>query len=284
MKIAESELVLNSDGTIYHLAISKDDIADTIILVGDPERVKLVSSFFDVVTFTHSNREMNIHTGTYNGKPISVMSTGMGIGCIDIVVSELDALANIDLKTSTVNEKHRKLQLIRIGTCGVLDENIPVGSFIAGKFALGLDGLLHSYVAHEKSEACQAIEQKVVKELDWHSPKAAPYCFESSQSLLEKVAFDMVQGITVTAAGFFGPQGRTLRAQCETADLPEQLARKVGATNLEMECAPLYGLASILGHDALTVCLGVANRAKKEFLQDYHGKMKQLIETILIRL
>ncbi len=287
-KIAPSELVLNPNGTIYHLEIDSCNLADTIILVGDPNRVTMVSAHFDTITFRHQNREMVTHTGTFQGKEISVISTGMGAGCIDIVINEIDALANFDLATATPKEQLKSLQLVRIGTCGILQPEIPIGSAIASQYAIGLDGLYHYYTTELQEGEEEAIASAFVQQLHWPAFFATPYCIEASAPLLHKVAHDMHRGITCTALGFFGPQGRLLRTHITQTQMSEKLAQfhynHLKIANLEMESAPIYGLANLLGHDALTVCLGVANRTTQEFLTDYKSKMNDLIKTVLARL
>ncbi len=287
-QIPSSELALNSAGNIYHLGINGTHIADKIILVGDPKRVAMVASFFDTIDFTHENREIKTCTGTFNGVPITVISTGMGVGCIDIVVSELDTIANIDLRSREIKDEHRRHQLVRIGTCGILQPELPIGSVIASRYGLGLDGLMSHYSEGAKGIEAKNIENAFADQLHWKSPLAAPYCYSASAMLLEKIAFDMHQSITCTALGFFGPQGRQLRAAIQREQLTSELCNfqykdlKIG--NLEMECAPIFGLANLLQHDALTVCLGVANRVTHEFMSDYSKEMEQLIKTVLIRI
>ncbi len=285
--IGESELILNKDGSIFHLHLLPSDIADTIILVGDQDRVEVVSSFFDTVEIKKQNREFITHTGTFKGKRISVISTGIGTDNIDIVVNELDALANIDLKTRTVKKEHRKLNFIRIGTSGALQADIPVDTPVASEMAIGFDGLIN-YYANRNNITNNEIEDKFKSYMDWNKQLTAPYFVDGSSTLLEKVAFDMQKGMTISAPGFYGPQGRVLRLPIQDATINEKITafeyddKKI--TNYEMECSAIYGLSKLLGHEALTVCCIIANRIRKEYSKDYKKPVKALILTILERL
>ena len=286
MKIPASELPLTPDGRIYHLAIFPEDLADYIIVVGDPGRVSGVSKYFDSVDFTHVNRELVVHTGTLRGQRITALSTGMGTDNIDIVMTELDALANIDLKAMEVKAEHRTLNIVRIGTCGVLQEEIPVHSFIAAEYGFGFDGLMHFY--HHGEGFDEEIVKAFVEHTGWNERLPYPYCVQGSRALLERIGFDMVKGVTASAPGFFGPQGRSVRAQIEYPDLNAKIDsfrfgdRKI--TNLEMETSALYGFGQIMGHNVLTVCLAIANRVTHDFSKDYHPYMEQLIKTVIARI
>jgi len=286
MKIPSSELPLQPNGAIYHLGIHPENLADKIILVGDPGRVGSISSKFDSVEFTHSHRELTTHTGWYKKKNISVISTGMGTDNIDIVLTELDALANIDLQKMEYKPARKILTMVRIGTCGAIQGDIPVGSFIAAKHGFGFDGLLQFY-KHNSTD----YEELVAHFIDytgWGKRLPYPYCFPADSALLETIAFDMVQGITASAPGFFGPQGRAVRAPLAFPQLNEKIeafeykGNKI--TNLEMECSAIYGLGDLLGHKALTVCLAIANRVTHHFLKDYNKEMEQLITKVLDRI
>ncbi len=286
-KIGESELILNNDGSIFHLHLKPENIADTIILVGDQSRVDLVSSFFDKIELKVQNREFKTHTGFYKGKRLSAISTGIGTDNIDIVVNELDALCNIDLKSRTIKPTHKKLNLVRIGTSGALQADIPVDTPVASQMAIGFDGLLNFY------EGCRKVSDKEIvdkfkQHTNWHEDLAYPYIVNSSENLLNRVAFDMVKGFTISAPGFYGPQGRILRLPLKDNKLNEKVAsfsyNNLRINNFEMECSAIYGLSKLLGHNALTVCNIIANRIRKEYSGDYKKSMASLIEKVLDRL
>lgn len=286
--IPDSQLVLNPDGSVYHLKLLPAQLADTIILVGDPNRVGKVSSFFDVVEHKVSNREIVTHTGTYRGKRLSVISTGMGTDNIDIVMNELDALVNIDLETRQIKPVHRSLNLIRLGTSGALQPDIPVDeSFVAGKYALGIDGLLHFY-ANSREVIHQGMTEAFVRHMQWDSKLPAPYVVEASSRLLELLAFDCRQGLTATAPGFYAPQGRVLRLPVADSEMNHKMEsfnyNGTRITNFEMESSALYGLSRMLGHEALTICLIIANRVTEKFSGNYQPSMEKLIQQTLDRL
>ncbi len=286
--IPDSQLVLHGDGSVYHLRLFPEQIADTVILVGDPNRVAKISALFDVIEHQVSNRELVTHTGIYKGKRITALSTGMGTDNIDIVLNELDALVNIDLKQRTIKEKHTRLKLIRLGTSGALQPDIPVGeSFLASKYALGLDGLLHFYadsVQHIHHEMTDAF----VEHMKWSPLLPSPYVVGCSESLMEQLAFDYRKGITATSPGFYGPQGRVLRLPLSDEGMNKKIEsfsfEGQNITNFEMESSALYGLSMLLGHDALTICLVIANRVTEKFSSDYHPFMERLIKNTLDRL
>lgn len=286
--IPDSQLVLNADGSVYHLKLQPHQIADTIILVGDPNRVKKISAFFDYVEFEVANREIITHTGTYKGKRISVLSTGMGTDNIDIVLNELDALVNVDLKNRRIKDGHRSLQLIRLGTSGALQPEIPVdGTVVASHTALGLDGLLHFY-KNSAAVIDQALTQAFVEHMQWHALLPSPYAVAGSKRLLQQLAFDSIHGITATAPGFYGPQGRVIRLGLADDKLNQKMESFVHEgqkiTNFEMESSALYGLSALLGHEALTMCVIIANRVTERFAADYHPFMERLIVNTLDRL
>ncbi|MDE5703443.1 MAG: nucleoside phosphorylase [Bacteroidales bacterium] len=284
--IAPSELPLNADGSVYHLRLQPEQLADRIILVGDPGRVPEVSRHFDEVEFKVQYRELLTHTGRLNGRRISVISTGMGTDNIDIVLTELDALVNVDLRERVAKPTHKSLELIRIGTSGSLRHDYPLGGFCAATYGLGLDGLLN-YYAVDESVFDRDLERAIRTHGGWPERLAAPYVVPGSPELLDQIAYDMYQGITATAPGFFGPQGRVGRLPNTVAMQNDRLASfddgRHKIANLEMETAALYGLGRSLGHKTLTVCLLIANRADKTFSEDYHPEMKRLIETVLQR-
>ncbi|HQP02629.1 MAG TPA: nucleoside phosphorylase [Bacteroidia bacterium] len=286
-QIPESELILNPDGSVYHLNLLPEDISDVVINVGDPDRVSKVSSFFDSIEVKKQKREFVTHTGHYKGRRISVISTGIGTDNIDIVYNELDALVNIDLKTRTVKPSLTALNLIRIGTSGALQPEIPVDSFVFSTFGLGLDGLLNFYQYTNTPE-----EQAIIESFRKHYPNNCKlpesYLTRSSFKLEHALSEGMHKGITASCSGFYAPQGRVLRYQLARTDMIEKLnsfrhgEHKV--TNFEMETGAMYGLAKILGHHCCAVNLIVANRIAQQFSKKYEERMHQLIQTVLDRI
>lgn len=283
----ESELILTAEKKIYHLNLHPDEIADTIIVVGDPGRVPNISKHFDSIELKVQNRELVTHTGFFNKMRISALSTGMGPDNIDIVLNELDALANIDLEKRIPKASHRKLNIIRLGTSGAMQKDVPVDSFVASAYGLGIDGVMNFY--KKTSEIVEnEMNTEFIRQTNWPSFLARPYMVKASDELLKKVAFDMKQGITATAPGFFGPQGRELRGELAFPELNDVLTRFSykgnTITNFEMETSALYGLGKILGHETLTVCVIIANRIAKQFSKNYKPLMEKLIITTLERL
>lgn len=286
-KFEASELTLDKNGKIYHLGISGEDVADTIVLVGDPDRVKFIGEFFESVRFENQNREFCTLTGVYKGKELSVISTGIGTDNIDIVLNELDAVVNIDLVTRMERPVKRSLDLIRIGTCGALQEDIVPGVAIISKYAIGLDGMAHFYkipYSQDERDALAAFNATV----EWNEQLNRPYIKKSSDRLRNLLKEGMEEGITTTANGFYGPQGRAIRIPLSLPDFKENLRQfewqGARATNLEMETSGLYALADALGHEAVTVCLVLANRYSNTFEPNYSAKMADLVELILTRL
>jgi len=288
MRIAESELILNPDGSIYHLNLKPEHIADTVIFVGDQNRVAKITKHFESIEFTIQKREFKTQTGIYKGKRLTVISTGIGSDNIDIVLNELDALVNINLETRTVNKAHKQLNIVRIGTSGSLQKHIPVDSFVMAKYGLGLDGLLHSYQAKHIFEA--DIEDAFIKHTGWCSDKAKPYIIKGSQNLIDLLADDnqVYQGFTATAPGFYGPQGRVLRLALQDAGLNHKIDsfnhNGTQVTNLEMETSAIYGLAQLLGHNAVSMNAIIANRANGTFSADPYAVVEKLIEYTLNKL
>ncbi len=282
-----SELVLAPDKSVYHLRVKGENIADNIILVGDPSRVEMVSSFFDRIVFKAENRELKTHTGFFNNKQISVVSTGMGVDNIDIVLNEIDAAANIDLETGLIREEHRTLNIVRLGTSGGLQQDIELESSIASEYALGLDGLLHFYCL-EENKFEKLLTKTFIKHMGWNEKLPRPYTVKASDFLLNALAFDIRKGITATAPGFYAPQGRELRLKTVIPDINDSLTtfsfenKKI--TNFEMETSALYGLSALLGHNALTICIVIANRIQGVFSNHYSESMKKLIALVLERL
>ena len=285
--IAPSELIITDEGRIYHLDLLPEDIADDIIVVGDQERVPLVSQHFDKIDFKRSKREFFTHTGTLNNKRITVLSTGIGCDNIDIVINELDALANIDLKTRLPKKEHRSLNIIRIGTSGSLQESIPVDSFVLSTYGLGFDGLLGFY-DNTPDEEELALQKAFLQQVPWPVNTNHPYFAKGSSMLEKKLGEGMYKGITATANGFYGPQGRSLRLSAKVPDLNEYLNRfefkEHRITNFEMETSALYGLGALLGHESCTVCAIIANRFVKEYSKDYKKTVQELISVVLRRL
>jgi len=283
-KIKNSELILHPDGRIYHLNLKSDDLADTIILVGDPGRVEVVSSFFDTIEYKGQNREICTHTGTLNKKRLTVLSTGMGTDNIDIVVNELDALVNIDLKERKPKNTHTSLDIIRLGTSGALQPDIPLNSFVMSDYGLGIDGLLNFYQAKD-----EVIDQKLtdafIDQMNWPNSFAKPYAVRSSKKLQQKMGNGFVHGITATAPGFYGPQGRVLRLGLSYPDINENLHKfnfeNNKIVNFEMETSALYGLGKMLGHETLTICVAIANRFNHKINKDYKSAIVELIKLVL---
>ena len=283
-----SELLIEPNGAVYHLGVKPEQLADRIILVGDPNRVPKVAEFFDDRECDVSAREFRTITGTYKGKRISVVGTGIGCDNIDIVVNELDALANIDFETRYEKETFKQLQMVRIGTCGGLQEYCPTGTFICSQKSVGFDGLLNFYAG--RNEACDLeFEEAFKKHLNWSPLLCAPYTIAADEELVERIAReDMVRGVTVACGGFFGPQGRQLRVplafpkQNELIESFEYKGQRI--TNFEMESSALAGLAALMGHKAVTVCLVIANRLAKKATVNYDEKMRELILTVLDRI
>lgn len=285
--IAESELILNPNGSVYHIKLRPEDLADDVIVVGDQARVETISSHFDTVDCRIQNREFVTHTGWYKGKRITALSTGIGTDNIDIVLNELDALVNIDLEKRTIRTQKKSLNIIRIGTSGALQGDIPVDSFVASSHGMGFDGLLNYYAGRDLCDEAPVAEA-FMTHAGWISGLPYPYVVKASGTLMERIAFDMTKGITATAPGFYGPQGRQLRLAPALADLNEKLGsfRHDGhrVTNFEMETSALYGLGRLLGHECLTVCAIIANRVARQYSKDYHPVIEKLILTVLERL
>jgi uridine phosphorylase len=287
MSIKASELILNPDGSVYHLNLKPEHIADTIIVVGDQNRVDLVSRHFDTVDFKIQKREFKTHTGTLNGKRISVISTGIGTDNIDIVINELDALANIDFETRTIKQHLTSLNIIRIGTSGGLQPNIPIDSIVVSEYGLDINGLLHYYQTETISNL--EMEDAFIAHTNWNSNKARPIIVKGFKSLLSKFESDVTsKGITATANGFYGPQGRVLRLQLEDAALNKKMDsfnfKGVKITNLEMETSAIYGLSHLLGHNAISLNAIIANRANGTFSKNPRKAVEDLITYTLDRI
>lgn len=286
--IPESELIINPDGSVFHLHLRPDQLTDNIILVGDPGRVDMVAEFFDTKTFEVSAREFHTIGGTYNGKPIMCLSHGIGPDNIDIVINELDALANIDFKTREVRPEHRQLTMVRIGTSGALQPELIVGTPVIAEKAIGFDGVLN-YYAGRNEVADLDFERDFCEHTGWNPLWAKPYVVDADAALVEQIGRDdMVRGNTISAVGFYGPQGRELRLPLANPDLNRRIeefrhnGRKV--TNYEMESAPLQGLGRLMGHRAMTVCSIIANRMNNDANPNYKTAVQDLVATVLERI
>ena len=287
MAIQQSELILNEDGSIYHLNLKPENIAKDIIFVGDQDRVDKITHLFDTIEFTTQKREFKTTTGTYKGKRISVISTGIGPDNIDIVLNELDAIVNINLATRTLNETFTSLNIVRIGTSGSLQKDIPVDSFLMSTHALDLNGMLHAYQTAAISDT--ELATAFAKHTSWSSQKHAPLVIENSQKLEDKLSSKIIyKGMTATAGGFYGPQGRVLRLALQDAELNTKIDQfqhnGVRVTNLEMETSAIYGLCKLLGHNACSMNAIIANRALGTFSKDYNKVVEDLIVYTLNKL
>ncbi|MBW3467837.1 nucleoside phosphorylase [Arthrospiribacter ruber] len=283
-RIPESELIINPDGSIYHLNLKPEHLASTVITVGDPDRVEKVSKYFDEIEFTMSKREFVTHTGTYQGKRITVMSTGMGTDNIEIFMTELDALVNVDLETRLPKEKHTSLDIIRVGTSGSMQASIPAGAMLASAYGIGLDTLMAFYQT-DFTDLEVAVGEKIQKELGL---SFLPYCIQGSQKLLDLLGGGLIQGNTVTCPGFFGPQGREVRLKPAIPDIIEKLSQVnvdgFELTNFEMETAGYYAMGRLLGHEVLSLNAIVANRITHEFADNANEIVDELIRHTLKKL
>jgi len=285
---ASSELIINNDGSCFHLHLRPEQLADRVILVGDPGRVNTVAEYFDNIECEVSNREFHSITGTYQDKRITVQSTGIGCDNIDIVMTELDTLANIDYKTRTIKDKHRTLTFVRIGTCGGLQPFTPIGTFIASVKSIGFDGLLNYYA--DRNDVCDLEMENAFKEhMKWNPLKGSPYVAIANPELVDQIACeDMVRGYTIACGGFYGPQGRQIRLRIEDPEQNEKVESFVydglRICNFEMESSALAGLASLLGHRAMTCCMVIANRYSQNMNTEYKNSIDSLISLVLQRI
>ena len=291
MEFKSSELIINADGSIFHLHVKPEQLADKVILVRDPGRVSLVASHFDEIECEVENREFRTITGSYKGKRLSVVSTGIGCDNIDIVVNELDALANIDFETRTERQEPKTLTLVRIGTCGGLQPYTPEGTFVLSKMSIGFDGLLNFYAG--RNEVCDlAFEKEFINHMGWQGNQciAHPYVIHADEELSERIAGEeMVRGVTIACGGFYGPQGRQLRIPIADPNQNEKIMKFVSSqgdriTNFEMESSALAGLARLLGHKATTCCMVIANRVAGKANPNYKNSIDALIQLVLERL
>ncbi len=285
--IAPSELIINGDGSVFHLHLKPEELAGTVILVGDPGRVEMVASMFDKREFIRSSREFVSVTGEYRGKRITVLSTGIGTDNIDIVMNELDALANIDFKRRVPKESHKRLRILRIGTSGAIQPDIPLGSYLLSHISVGCDGLLNWYQGRERV-TIKEMEEAFIKHTGWLDTLPAPYFARAGESIIDAMKDFTIPGITISASGFYAPQGRVLRLPLSMPDMLSKLEsfnfEGQRITNFEMEGSAIAGLSTLLGHDAATVCCIIANRHNQESQPDYKPYIKKLIELSLERL
>ncbi len=283
-----SQLIINDDGSIFHLHLKPEQLADNIILVGDPGRVALVASYFDTQEHSVSSREFNTITGTYKGKRISVISTGIGTDNIDIVLNELDALANIDLQNRTEKPDFRQLTIVRIGTCGGMQAEIPLGSYLISEKSVGFDGVLSFYAG--RNEVCDLEFEKAFKEhMDWSPLLASPYVIDNDKELIDRIGKDdMLRGVTISSNGFYGPQGRVLRIDLADMDMNDKIEKfrykDYKITNYEMEGSAIAGLSALMGHKAMTVCCVIAQRRVEAANTDYKPYIEKLVQTVLDRI
>lgn len=290
MKYESSELIINADGTVFHLHIAPEQLADKVILVGDPARVDTVASFFDSVECNISSREFHTITGTYKEKRLTVISTGIGCDNCDIVINEIDALKNIDFNTREDKTTFQQLEIVRIGTCGGLQPHTPIGTFICSEISIGFDGLLNFYDGRDN--VCDlAMEQAFKEHMNWHPRLGSPYTIYNNKELLERIyqpEKGMVKGVTIACGGFYGPQGRRLRIPLADAEQNTKIEsfeyQGKQITNFEMESSAIAGLSTLLGHKALTVCMVIANRRAKEANTGYRNQIEDLIKLVLERI
>ncbi len=284
MRIAESELIINSDGSIFHLHIRPEQLAQNVILVGDPGRVAMFKPYFETIECEGASREFVWTTGTYHGKRITALSTGIGTDNIDIVMTELDALANIDFSTREVKSEHTTLNIVRLGTCGALQPEIPLGAFVLSHISIGFDGLMNWYAGREEITNVN-MEKAFMKHMNWPETLPTPYFVKASDKLIRLFEDSTVRGMTISSPGFYGPQGRVVRQKLAMPNMLEDIEsfryedRKI--TNFEMEGSAIAGIARHLGHEATTVCCVIAHRYLKDANTDYKPRVAQLVKLVL---
>ncbi|MDU1889705.1 MAG: nucleoside phosphorylase [Dysgonomonas sp.] len=285
--IPDSELIINDDGSVFHLHIKPEQLSDKIIMMGDPDRVTLTASFFDSIECEIQSREFHTITGTYNGKRITALSHGIGPDNIDIVITELDALANVDFKTREVKKDFKQLTMVRVGTSGGLQPHCPIGSYVVAAKSIGFDGVLNYYEGRN-SITLNDFEEAFKKHVNWNPQHCDPYVVMADEKVVEQIAYDMIKGVTISAIGFYGPQGRYVRMPLADPHLNENIESfKFGEdviTNYEMESAPLAGLGRLMGHRAMTICTIIANRLAGESNANYKGSIEDLIKKVLDRI
>lgn len=287
MRIAESELIINGDGSVFHLHMRPEQLADNVILVGDPGRVDMIAGYLSDIECRNQSREFVSVTGKYNGKRVTALSTGIGTDNIDIVMTELDALANVDFATREPNAEHRRLTILRIGTTGALHADIPLGSYIFSHWSVGHDGLMNWYAGVDKLSD-KDMEEAYMRHMGWSRRLTVPYFVKASQKLIDRFEDCTVKGMTIAAPGFYGPQGRVVRLGLVDPDYLKKIESfrygDLRITNFEMEGSAIAGMAALLGHDAGTVCCAIANRYLQSANTDYQPNVRKLIELSLDRL
>ena len=285
--IPDSELIINEDGSVFHLHLKPEQLSDKIIMMGDPDRVSLTGSFFDSIEYDIQSREFHTITGTYKGKRITAISHGIGPDNIDIVLTELDALANVDFETREVKKDFKQLTMVRVGTSGGMQPHVPIGTYVVAARSIGFDGVINYYADRDKVSDLEF--EKVFKEhTHWNPSHCSPYVVKADEELVKQIGHDMVQGVTISAIGFYGPQGRYVRLPLAQPDLNSRIESFVYGkdviTNYEMESAPLAGLSRMMGHRAMTICTIIANRLAGESNVNYKGTIEGLIRTVLDRI
>lgn len=285
--IPESEFIINPDGSAFHLHIKPEQLSDKIVMMGDPGRVTLTASFFDSIECDVQSREFHTVTGTYKGKRITALSHGIGTDNIDIVLTELDALANIDFETRTVKPDFKQLTMVRVGTSGGMQPHCPVGSYVVSEKSIGFDGLLHYYADSNKIRDID-FEEAFQKHVNWSPYHCSPYVVNADEELVDRIAFDMIRGVTISAIGFYGPQGRHVRLPLADPDLNAKIEsfryEEHSITNYEMESSAIAGLGKMMGHKCMTACAIIANRVALESNADYKGSTEELIKIVLERI
>lgn len=285
--IPDSELIINDDGSVFHLHLKPEQLSDKIIMMGDPARVALTASFFDEIECEVQSREFRTITGKYKGKRITAISHGIGPDNMDIVLTELDALANVDFETREVKREFKQLTMVRVGTSGGLQPHCPIGSYVVAQKSIGFDGVLN-YYAGRNNVTLQDFEEAFKTHVQWNPQHCSPYVVEASQELVNRIGHDMIKGVTISAIGFYGPQGRYVRLPLANPDLNSKIEsfqfNGDVITNYEMESAPLAGLSRLMGHQAMTVCTIIANRIVGDSNSNYKGSVEELIKTVLERI
>lgn len=285
--IPESELIINSDGSVFHLHIKPEQLSDKIIMMGDPDRVTQTAKFFESIECNVQSREFHTVTGIYKGKRITALSHGIGTDNIDIVLTELDALANVDFKTRQVKSEFKQLEMVRVGTSGGLQPNCPVGSYVVAEKSMGFDSVLHYYENSQEARDMD-FEEEFMKYVNWSSANSRPYVVDSNEELVQKIGHDMIKGVTISAVGFYGPQGRHVRLPLAYPDLNSKIEsfryQEHTITNYEMESSAIAGLSKMMGHKAMTVCAIIANRVALESNANYKGSTEDLLQIVLERI
>ena len=285
--IPESELIINSDGSAFHLHIRPEQLSDKIVMMGDPDRVTMTASFFDSIECDVRSREFHTITGTYKGKRITALSHGIGTDNIDIVLTELDALANIDFNTRLVKEELKQLTMVRVGTSGGMQPHCPVGSYVVSEKSIGFDGLIHYYGGSESIRE-KDFEEAFQREVGWSPYHCSPYVVSADEELVDRIGYDMIRGVTISAIGFYGPQGRHVRLPLADPNLNAKIESfrfgEHSITNYEMESSAIAGLGKLMGHKAMTVCAIIANRVALKSNADYKGSIEDLLQIVLDRI